>query len=579
MKCWLGVWGVVGTAFLLAGTAAAQPGGPDSGQNGPGGGPGGMAGPMQAGQMPGGRMQGGPPGFGRMDLLMRTLDTDGDNEISAKEIAAASKALKTLDQNGDGIVGRDELGTSSGGGPGGPGGGEFGGPPDRGGEPGMPPGEGGGFGGMPPGEGGALGGPPGQGGGGFGGGPGGGPGGPGGGQSSYTLSGVLTVDGQTVKTESKTYTSDQLDVSAVYVKNGGNLTLVNPTIRTTGNTSSNENSSFYGLNAAVLATQGSKLTISGGVIRSTGSGANGAFAAGRGATVDLSNLTIEATGGGGHGVMATIGGTVTLKDVKIVTTSERAAAIATDRGSGTILVTGGTYETAGFGSPGIYSTGDIRVTGGTFVSTGAEACVIEGANSISLKDCTLTSKRLCGVMVYQSFSGDAEGRMGRFTMEGGSLAAQTGPLFFVTNTHGIIALKNVKTSAASGVLIQAAAGRWGRQGSNGGTTTFTAEGTQLDGNLVCDAISSISATLQSGTVLTGAVEGASLAIDSTSKWNVTADSTIGTLAQIEGASNLSIPNIEGNGHDVTYDASQPGNRWLQGKTWKLAGGGRLIPKK
>ncbi len=56
-------------------------------------------------------------------------------------------------------------------------------------------------------------------------------------------------------------TRDAEDVSAVYVTNGGNLTLKNPTINTSGNTSSQINSSFYGLNAAVLATKGSALTI------------------------------------------------------------------------------------------------------------------------------------------------------------------------------------------------------------------------------------------------------------------------------------------------------------------------------
>ncbi|WP_425618701.1 EF-hand domain-containing protein [Anatilimnocola sp. NA78] len=50
-----------------------------------------------------GRGENGPP-------LVRALDTDGDGEISAEEIAAAAKSLAKLDKNGDGKLTREELG-------------------------------------------------------------------------------------------------------------------------------------------------------------------------------------------------------------------------------------------------------------------------------------------------------------------------------------------------------------------------------------------------------------------------------------------------------------------------------------
>ena len=57
-----------------------------------------------------------------MSPLMTALDTDGDGELSAKEIEAASVTLKTLDKDKDGKLSAEELRPAGGpGGRGGPG--------------------------------------------------------------------------------------------------------------------------------------------------------------------------------------------------------------------------------------------------------------------------------------------------------------------------------------------------------------------------------------------------------------------------------------------------------------------------
>ena len=48
-----------------------------------------------------------PPGI----VIMAALDADKDGALSASEIANAAAALKKLDKNGDGKVGRDEIRT------------------------------------------------------------------------------------------------------------------------------------------------------------------------------------------------------------------------------------------------------------------------------------------------------------------------------------------------------------------------------------------------------------------------------------------------------------------------------------
>lgn len=396
---------------------------------------------------------------------------------------------------------------------------------------------------------------------------------------------TYTVDGTTATSTGDTFTTGNTDESAVYVKNGGALTLTNATISTTGNTSSNDNSSFYGLNAGVLVDSGGSLTMEGGTVTTTGSGANGVVSSGSGTSVSIADVTINATGGGGHAVMATQGGAMTVKNVTMTTAGANSGAIATDRGGGTIDVTGGVVTTSGQDSPGIYSTGAIAVADAQVSASGAEAAVIEGANSITLTDTTLTTSLAdkWGVMIYQSMSGDAEGTEGAFTMTGGKLAdtAATGPLFYVTNSTGVITLHGVDAQAGSGVLVKAAAGSWGNSGANGGNVQLTADAQTLTGDLQADSISTLDVTLQNSSTLTGAINGdntaksVTLSLDASSQWVVTGDSHLTCLNDAAGISGSNVTNIVGNGHTVTYDSSQcPA---LNGQTYTLQGGGTLTP--
>ncbi|HWQ65817.1 MAG TPA: hypothetical protein VN372_02985 [Methanospirillum sp.] len=406
---------------------------------------------------------------------------------------------------------------------------------------------------------------------------------PGGNQASsnYSLSGVYTVDGDTQSASDRTYTSDTTDQSAIYVTNGGTLTLNNPAIFTTGDTSSSDASSFYGLNGAILANNGSAVKVFGGSISTTGSGANGAIPTGTGTSITLSDLTITASGDGGHGVMATLGGSLTLTDVDITTTGIHGAPIATDRGSGTVNVTRGTIYSSGADSPGIYSTGLITIRDATIRSEGTEAAVIEGFNSIHLDNTTLSGgvEKTGGIMIYQSFSGDAETGTGVLTMNRGFYSSTAGPAFFITNTDANITLTGVTVTTGSDTLIKAAGtSRWGTAGRNGGFVSFTADGETLTGSLITDEISSIVANLKNGTSLTGAINTSSLSLDSTSTWIVTGDSHLTSLTDPDGISGDTITNIIGNGFTVTYDTDLPENYPLAGKTFSLKNGGTLRPQ-
>lgn len=165
-------------------------------------------------------------------------------------------------------------------------------------------------------------------------------------------------------------------------------------------------------------------------------------------------------------------------------------------------------------------------------------------------------------------------------MEGGSLTAKAGPLFYSTNTTGYVNLKNVTLNAVSGILLKAEANaRWGTEGSNGATVTLVADTQILSGNVLADAISSVSLFLTNGSKLTGSVDAensaksANVSLDATSTWNVTADSHVDTLSGLEISGNT-VNNVVGNGHTVYYSSSS--NSALGGKEYYLSGGGKLV---
>ena len=333
----------------------------------------------------------------------------------------------------------------------------------------------------------------------------------------------------------------------------------------------------------MLANSGGQVTIQGGTISTTGEGANGAMATESKAAIVISNARITAAGGGGHGVMATGGGSITCTNVNMDTKGRSGAPIALDRGGGTVTVTGGKIRAAGAGSPVLYSTGVLTVNDIDGESTGAEGAVIEGKNIVNVNNSILKGDKLCGAMIYQSFSGDAEVGVAHFNISGGRFEAAEGPLFRITNTVANVKMTQVKASAVSGIFIIAGAYRWGNAGSNGGHLTLTMDKQSINGNIEVDEISTINAALRNGSSLKGAIDAngkgkeIKLALDKSSTWEVTGDSYLTCLEDKAGISGSVVSNIIGNGFTVYYDkAASPA---LGGKTYTLAKGGKLIPKK
>lgn len=407
-----------------------------------------------------------------------------------------------------------------------------------------------------------------------------GQGGPGGQSASVMGTAVYTQDGDTVTQSDQDITATDQDESIIRVINGGNYTLSNSTLtKSGGDTSSEDSSNFYGVNAGVVAEAGSQINLEGSTITTSADGSNGVFATGEGATINVSNVTIKTTANSSRGLDATLKGTVNGKNVNITTEGIHCAGLATDRGNGTITVDGAAIVTNGTDSPGIYSTGTISAANADIKATASEAAVVEGKNSITLTDTNISGAKKNGVMLYQSFSGDAEVGTSSFTMTNGTLEAAAGALFYITNTDSIINLKNVDATEASGILLVANADRWGSTGANGGTVTLNGDKQLLTGNITADKLSSITVVLKNSSTLKSTINTAntakamSVSLDSSSIWDVTGTSYLTTLTDEDS----SLSNIKDNGNTIYYDISASANSWLNGKTISLTGGGKLAP--
>ena len=432
--------------------------------------------------------------------------------------------------------------------------------------PGGGPGGQGGFpGGMPPGGQGGMrpGGPPpgansgqrpsGQ----PGGGPGGMPGGPGGAGSDNSEAtdpnAYIQSDGN-VEMSGATYTSTTADANAVKVQ-GGTLRLTDCQLtKDGGDTGNHDGSSFYGINAAVLAQKGAEVTLQGGSIMTDAIGANGIVA--YGGRVTVSEMVINCLSRLSRGIHATGGGSIEAHDLTILTQAANSSVIALDRGGGTVNVYGGHYDTAGADCAVLYSTGDLTVNGIIGSSMQGEMGVIEGNNFIAINNSHLTSHADAssrGLMILQSGSGDAgTGLNGIITVAGGSLTmtdSQASLIEIVTNVTGKVTLDGVQVNVPSGILMTVDYNqRWQTNGATG-VLVLQGEGTTYTGSIVVDEYSQAEVTVGPGTTWQGAYDTADTGHETTltlrgGTWELTADSHVDHIALQQGAT------IRKNGHKL-----------------------------
>ncbi len=266
---------------------------------------------------------------------------------------------------------------------------------------------------------------------------------------------------------------------------------------------------FYGTNSAVVALgKGSTIEMIGCKVTTDAEYANAVFAADQACITITEGIDIATTKNSSRGLFATTKGVIEAQGpVNIDTKGAHCAALATDRGGGTVTVGyEGTADvsqlnTAGDGSPCIYSTGDITAYNAKGTAGTSQTMVIEGKNTITIDGCTFDGKspEHGGIMLYQSMSGDAEEGTSVLNMSHSTIRDNTGTaMILVTNTHTVVNMEDCAFLDANGneltgdsPLVTAkncnTEGRsWGHEGSNGGQIELNLKNQRLAGTLLAN---------------------------------------------------------------------------------------------
>ena len=454
--------------------------------------------------------------------------------------------------------------------------------------------------------------------------------------------GNLVVDAKSMDENNGYYHTDSADTNAILIKNGGMLKLANSILNKTGDTqTSGDDADFYGVNSAILVNTNGTMDINNVEINTNSKGSNGIFvtnanasssgssqgggqppeAAGQGgepqggdggqppakpeddggasqggepqggspgeATVsgttqaNIKNVKITTHSDKSRGLDATYGGTINAENVIINTDGQSCAALATDRGEGTVHVTEseintGVSKTSGRGSPLIYSTGNITLENCKGTSYVSQIACIEGKNSIELASCELTGYGggnrqdgdsfvdLGGIFIYQSMSGDADVGTSLFHADHSKLSISSNssvykeaPMFHVTNTACKIDLKDTECVFGSGVFLEISGqNQWGSTGSNGGHAEVNTDTENIGGDVIVDSISSLTWNMQN-TEFKGAINSTgntTVNVEDGSTWTLTGDSSVSDLT-LSGTIEYGDYTLTVNGQK--YDKSNP----------------------
>ncbi|MCI9595709.1 MAG: hypothetical protein HFE75_00125 [Firmicutes bacterium] len=383
-------------------------------------------------------------------------------------------------------------------------------------------------------------------------------------------SALLLVDDKKTDASGKNYNTHKSNANTILVGNRGSLQMSGSTLTKSGDTTNGTKSRLHGLNAVLIASEGSNASIDNTTLTSGGKGANGIFATGKDTVISANDIKIQTTGNASSGLDATYGGCIHAEGLEIATKGTDSPAIAADEQQGTIKVTNTAVDSEGENSPCIRAEGHVKamwVKGGASQSSIA---VLENSGQIMLDSCILRGSGESGILYKASGTGtSAENEKGVLNATDSQLTTTcNGPMISMDSGSLSVIMENTTCYYSGQVFAKVA-----------GTLTLKGIDQVFKGSIVCQPGSSVRLKLTKGTLFEGAVDQedaakfSSVTMDADSTWKVTENSYLNSLKNKD----KQCRNIQSNGHTVYYDPSHKDNAWLKGKVLSLPGGGKLAP--
>lgn len=388
------------------------------------------------------------------------------------------------------------------------------------------------------------------------------------------------VDAERVRIQGGAFSVAEPDKSVFLVRNGADADLQKLNLNKSGDNTSGEYSDYGGLNAAFLTTDATA-SLDGCTIETNGTGASGVFATGMKGKVRAYNTVVTTGADASRGLVATAGASISAGKLQINTAGKDSAALFAYGDDATLLISASQLATTGTDSPLVYSMGTISLVTSSGTAAESEIAFLEGNNDLTLDAVNLTGGKKYGILLYGSLSKDTVPGTAVLAVRNSTLTS-TAPegLFYVTNTKAAASLENCVLNFKGENAIRVEAGPWGTPGVNGADFTLSLIKQKLNGNIMVDKLSTLMLNLGQGADWSGRIEYAGpvsrvdVNMNTLSRWSLGGDVHLDAFDDAD----LKLSNIESNGYNIYYNPKNKANKWLEGRAYRLMGGGKLAPE-
>ena len=360
-----------------------------------------------------------------------------------------------------------------------------------------------------------------------------------------------------------------------------------------------DSSTLYGLNSTFIAKEGSEIFLEESKLSSSISYSSAFFATGLETTATLNNVELSTDKDNSSALNASSEAKIDISNSEIKTKGNNSDAIKTLDANSLININDSTIITEGQNSTLLYSKGKIEALNIKGTSNSYLA-IIEDRNSLELTNANLITngqdktinEYLGAFLIYSQESASASNNYTSAKLDiidsiieinkDSSWYDKT-PLFYLTNTEANINITNTTLNYGSDILLKAVANsEYGDIGDNAASVTLTATDQELTGEIIVDSNSKVRLNLNNSTYegkinVDNLSANVDVTFDYDSRWELTGDSYINIL-QITKTDYLRKnvrKYIRSNGYNVYYNSAN--NEWLEGRTYNLQGGGKLIP--